>query len=324
MGLLDDLLSEETYFALFLVPVFILAVMSLFPAPASHWMEFLWVFPLAIGFALVANTLGVSGAVLFVPFFVLFLPIVDAAIPVERAIKAGLITEFFGITSSSLAFMRFGLDDRTLAWTTFKGVLAFIVAGSVISFMVPAALLYFFVAGATVMSSYLLLHEERKQAKLEAFGEEIGRHKKGSRENVTKEDIEGQVYRYSREGYGRRFRLFSLGGLSQGISGAGIGELGVVAMIETGVPLHVAIGTTHLVVAMTSLIASGIHLAGAAVTGAGVPWNLLVVTVPGVVIGGQMAPYVAARIKTHFFEEAAAIVFLFAAAALTFVGVTLL
>ena len=121
---------------------------------------------------------------------------------------------------------------------------------------------------------------------------------------VTRVDREGDDYRYTRGGYLRRFANYSIGGMFQGLAGFGIGELGIISMLGTKVPVRVAIGTNHIVVALTAILASLVHVFGGGLVGghslslASTPWNMVVFTVPATVTGGQIAPYVSNALST--------------------------
>ena len=72
------------------------------------------------------------------------------------------------------------------------------------------------------------------------------------------------------------------------------------------IPVRVAIGTNHLVVASTAVLASLVHVFGGSIVPgahgidiASTPWNMVVWTVPATVTGGQVAPYVAAALDTE-------------------------
>jgi len=73
---------------------------------------------------------------------------------------------------------------------------------------------------------------------------------------VTRADRDGNGYEYSRSGYLERFANYSVGGIFQGLAGFGIGELGIISMLRTNVPVRIAIGTNHIVVASTAIPAS--------------------------------------------------------------------
>ena len=66
-----------------------------------------------------------------------------------------------------------------------------------------------------------------------------------------------------------------------------------------GMPVRIAAGNAHLIIAGASITAALTHLGVSAVQGTIVPWNLLVATIPAVMIGGQLAALVAGRIPQH-------------------------
>ena len=61
-------------------------------------------------FLFILNTVGISGAALFVPFFALVFPALAFSLTPGQGVMLGLITESFGISSSTFAFMRFGAE----------------------------------------------------------------------------------------------------------------------------------------------------------------------------------------------------------------------
>jgi uncharacterized membrane protein YfcA len=75
-------------------------------------------------------------------------------------------------------------------------------------------------------------------------------------------------------------------------------------MLGTKVPVRIAIGTNHIVVALTAVLASLVHVFGGGFVGghslslASTPWNMVVFTVPATVTGGQIAPYVSNALST--------------------------
>ena len=88
-------------------------VLQSFPVPAgfpvdqflAHW----WVFPASIRFSMIALASGVSGALLFSPFFLLVVGLQPA-----QAIGAGLLTEVFGMGNGLLNYVR----QRTVDYAT--------------------------------------------------------------------------------------------------------------------------------------------------------------------------------------------------------------
>jgi uncharacterized membrane protein YfcA len=139
---------------------------------------------------------------------------------------------------------------------------------------------------------------------------------------VTRVDRDGNDYHYTRGGWLERFGNYSVGGVFQGLAGFGIGELGIISMLRTEVPVRIAIGTNHIVVALTAVLASLVHVFGGGLVGghaidlASTPWNMVVWTVPATVTGGQIAPYVASRLDTEFLKKGVGVLFTIIALAL--------
>lgn len=329
MRVLEEFLEREEYFALMLIPVFVLGVVSSFQHDPGYWLDYWWLLPVSVCIALFANMLGVSSAVMFVPTFAVGFTALSKAFPnavtmlqPKQAVMLGLMVEAFGLTSSSLAYLRWGTVDRTLAWKTALAAMPFVLVGSLLSFYLPKPAFYFVISGALVISSYLLLHEERTNSKHDALENiVVGSHNENEASNVTLEDRDGNKYKYNRNGFRERVTGYGVGGLFQGIAGFGIGEIGITSMILSKIPIHVAIGTNVLIVASNAFIAASAHLLHAMGTGLEVPWNIAVMAVPGAVVGGQLAPYVAARMETERLEKSAVLLFAVIASSLIYMGV---
>lgn len=286
-----------------------------------YWFYYWWMFPIAFVIALTVNTVGISGAALFVPFFILVFPsLAHSTLKPIDTIRLGLITESFGLSSSALAFFAFGLVDVILARRTIVKALPFVFAGALIVFFIPKAILYIIIA-LLLLISIVLLHYEHylKQKRLtELQAQQINTgHRDGER--VFMQSRDGKQYRYCRtkEGEKKRFIGYSVGALFQGAAGFGIGEMGIISMMLTHVPTRIAIGTSHFIVAGTAIVASLLHFLFSFVPSTtGFPWNIPFMTVPAVILGGQMAPYVAAKLSSKYLERFVSILFIVIALAL--------
>ena len=109
-------------------------------------------------------------------------------------------------------------------------------------------------------------------------------------------------------------RLISgVGGLFLGMVSSGLGELnGYFLLQRCRVPSSVSVATSVFVVALTALIASAGHVYGVAqggLTGLTTMGNLLLFTVPGVVVGAQIGPEVAKRVPDRIMEIALGVLF---------------
>lgn len=287
----------------------------------SFWLEYWWMFPIALTIAITVNTLGVSGAALFVPFFILLFPFLAAPLTAVQSVQLGLITESFGLSSSALAFFAFGLVDKKLAFISAVGALPFVIGGALLTVFIPKAILLSMIAVLLIVSVALIHYKKRlDQSRIEELSQQKIDTKEVADEPVEMFSQDGKQYKYCRTkvGYKKRFLGYGLGGFFQGAAGFGIGELGIISMIMSRIPIRISIGTSHFIVAATAIIASIIHVSVSTTAGGSeaIPWNLLFMTVPAVVIGGQLAPFVAAKLSTKSLEKFISVLFVGIAVAL--------
>ena len=319
---------------------------------ASYWLRWWWLFPFFLLGATIVNTVGISGSALFVPYLIFVFPwlatmlapdaLVSTQLSPETIVKIGLISESFGLSSSALAFIQYGLVDRKLALSLVGGAVPFVVGGALLSFIIPAPVFRFLLGVALIVAAFLLFrvdldHESPDESDTgteDAVSADGGRlpddeDKLGPAGvntdgdgKVTRVDRDGNDYHYTRGGWVERFGNYSIGGVFQGLAGFGIGELGIISMLRTEVPVRIAIGTNHIVVALTAVLASLVHVFGGGLVGghaidlASTPWNMVVWTVPATVTGGQIAPYVASRLDTELLKQAVGVLFTIIALAL--------
>ena len=320
--------------------VFIVTVLLAAPTPAEagagYWFEYWWLFFFFLLGATVVNTVGISGSALFVPFLIFVFPVLAHPLKPETLVKVGLISESFGLSSSAVAFVQYGLVDRRLALTLVVGSLPFVVGGALLSFVIPEPLFHAALGVALLAASYLLVsadishrdsseEAETTETATDGSGEDLpddaGKLGPAGVEvddegDVTRVTRGGDTYSYTWTGYLERFGNYSIGGAFQGLAGFGIGELGIISQLRTDVPVRVAIGTNHIVVAVTAIVASLVHVFGGGLVPGGhsldlasTPWNMVVFTVPATVTGGQIAPYVSNALDTGTLTKGVAALF---------------
>jgi len=319
--------------------VFVILVLSVAPTPADagldYWLQYWWLFPFFLVGAITVNTVGISGSALFVPFFIFIFPVIAHPLSPETLVKVGLISESFGLSSSAIAFIKFALVDRRLALTLVGGSIPFVVGGAFLSFFIPEPMFHAALGIALLAAAYLMLtvelgHESPSETHTEAAADggdgddlpddddKLGPAGVRMDEEgwITRVDRTGETYEYSWSGYLERFANYSVGGIFQGLAGFGIGELGIISQLRTGVPIRIAIGTNHIVVAGTAILASLVHVfAGTvlpsihALSVASTPWNMVVFTVPATTIGGQIAPYVSNTLDTSLLQKGIGVLF---------------
>ena len=295
------------------------------PHLVATGLEYWWMVPIAFAFSLVANVAGISSAALFVPFFILAFPLLSGTyLATVDTVKLGLITESFGLTSSALAFLAFGLVDLRIAVRSFLSALPFVVVGVAVVAFVPSSILYLMVAALLVVSVLLLHFEETLRRKRDAREKlhipESTAHARGDT-IIERTGKDGIVYRYIYTPFGtlKRSIGYAVGGVFQGATGFGIGEVGIISMLLSHIPVRIAIGTSHLIVALTAITATAVHFLFATETlhtGTAFPWVLPLLTVPAVFLAGQAAPHIAAKIPARYLERFVSALFIAIAGAL--------
>jgi len=227
--------------------------------------------------------------VIFVPFFSIVFPLLGHRLEPVQAVEVGLLTEIFGFTSSTSAFWRAGLIDFKISTFALAFAVPTAVIGSISAHFLPSHWLLVIVGVGLIMFSYLLIREA---------GEEAGSHtgKKGAAYSTEHIDRQGRAYRYHRQNDSWRAGTAAIGGVFQGLVGFSAGEMSTVEQVLRGIPVRMAAGNAHMIIAAASVSAAMTHLAVNATTGAKIPWNLLAATVPAVLIGGQLASLVAGRL----------------------------
>lgn len=250
-------------------------------------LDFWYLFPIAIVIATLAMSSGIGGAVFFSPLFMLVLKLEP-----KIAIGAALATELFGFSSGLIAYYKAQLIDFKLA----KNLLVFSVPAAVIGsyyadLVPPDILKSIFAVGLIFIGSQLFSawrKEEREKHEVE--------NTKEFEEHYESEliDATGKPFRYTvcNKNMGRSFA--AIGGAFVGMISVGLAELQEYHLVaRCKVPTPVAVGTSIFVVVITVLVASVGHFYEFAKEGGQVlnqVVNVVIFTVPGVVIGGQIGP----------------------------------
>ncbi len=248
----------------------------------------LWyLFPASILIATVAMSTGIGGAVFFSPLFMLVLKL-DTSVAVGTA----LATELFGFGSGLLAYWRARLIDFKLGINLLLFSVPFAILGTIYGNLVPPDILKAIFASGLLFIGYQLFaawrREEREKAELEHRAEFAVQHES----KLT--DAKGITYLYTvcNRGTGRLFA--AVGGAFVGMISVGLAELQEYHLVaRCKVPTPVAVATSIFVVVVTVLVASVGHFMEFAKAGPEVldqVLGIVVFTIPGVIIGGQIGP----------------------------------
>lgn len=249
--------------------------------------EFWYLLPASVLIATIAMSSGIGGAVFFSPLFMLALKIEP-----RIAIGVALVTELFGFSSGLVAYLKAKLIDFKLA----KNLLIFSVpaaiVGSYYADAVPGIVLKAIFAAGLLFIGYQLFASWRKEEREKKEAE----HRKEFEKDYESEliDATGKTYRYTvcNKNMGKTFA--AIGGLFVGMISVGLAELQEYHLVaRCKVPTPVAVATSIFVVVITVLVASAGHFIEFASSGSTTlnqVLNMVIFTVPGVIIGGQIGP----------------------------------
>lgn len=270
--------------------------------------------PLGTVICTTACAASVEGATMFTPLFALGFPRLGAeALTPGQAIATALIIESVGYSSGLTGHARQG----TVLWSHARAMWALAVPGAAIG-----ALLAHLVPGR-----YLLLGVAVVVGSLGTLLFRDGGVPTGDRGGAPRGDPEvagslavcasdGRVYHCAPDPWPVVGRLLtSAGGLVTGLVGITIAEVtSSQLMLRLRWPARVAIGTAVSVVLPTVLTAGILQALLLHEAGLTVPWNLVVWTVPAVLIGGQAGSRVTRIVPEPVLRRAVAALFVLLAA----------
>ena len=272
-------------------------------------VEFWYMLPVGIVIATVAMASGVGGATFFAPLFILGL-----GLPPELAVGAGLVVEVFGFGSGVYAYVKRKLIDYRIGGMLLSATVPAAVLGVVVAhFADPEILKLILGMGLfAVAVSFLRAPDEEVEATLDTMAQEDPETAETCLVTAEEEEI---CYTVCNTTEGRL--ISGVGGLFVGMVSSGLGELnGYFLLQRCRVPSSVSVATSVFVVAITALIASLGHVyqvAQGGLTGLTTMGNLLLFTVPGVVIGAQLGPELARRVPDRVMEIGLGLLFILTA-----------
>lgn len=275
--------------------------------PFQYW----FMFPTMTLIATCCQLAGIGGAALLSPLFLLVFPLLGPDYPLASAasaIASALLTEVFGFASGLSGYWRRGLVDWSVAAQYFILSIPCALGGALLASTVasnPTLLRGVYAALMNGLSAYLTLSESPEELTEEEC--EVPELEGNVR---VKTAADGTVYRYLQPATtASSAAATGSGALLTGLLGVGIGEVVLPQLVRLGcMSLPVAAGTSVAVVVVTALTAAIVQFVNlAAQVSAGdstsmlgglvqvVPWSLVQFTIPGALLGGQVAPYLAAQ-----------------------------
>ena len=269
--------------------------------------ELWYLLPLSIVIATIAMSSGIGGAVFFSPIFMLVLKL-DPVV----AVGAALITELFGFSSGLWAYVKAKLIDYKLGLNLLLFSIPFAILGTIFGSEIPPEILKTIFAVGLVFIGTQLYTSWRKEdrEKNEILREEEVR--------VHYEklliDRKGKEYEYTvcHKDMGRFFAGF--GGAFFGMISVGLAELQEYHLVaKCKVPAPVAVATSVFVVVVTALVASVGHfyefVSHANHEAVNIIVNIVIFTIPGVVIGGQIGPVLQKKLPEDAMKIGVSILF---------------
>ncbi len=220
--------------------------------------EYWYMFPVAIVIAILANASGFSGGVLFQPIYNIFLNI-----PVANSVATGIATETVGMTSGALRYIYQKQVELSVGFTMVMLTIPGVVAGNHILMLINGNILKM-VLGVVIFALATMQFVSAIQYNF------------GTRKNIPIEDIYPFMW------------VPTLGGFFSASTGTGICELSQ-PVLERGLNMETkrANATAILIEATGDWIITILNLHAGYIM-----WDLWIFTGTGVIIGGQIGPYI--------------------------------
>ncbi len=283
------------------------------------WTVYWFMFPACIVIASVAMLSGISGAAILSPVIILAFPILGVPpLAAAAAIGMSLFTEFFGFGSGVAGYARRCLIDHKIARQMIVIAVPFAGAGAWASHLLSPSLLKTVYGVLMFGLSAVLLRQSSIQPS--SYPAALATTPDGGQAEFRTERgihivraADGTEYRYAPCRPGISHVLTALGALLAGMLSTGIGEIEMGQFVALcRIPLPVAAGTSILIVAGTVAAGSIAHIVRLVSAGglAAVPWNLVIYTVPGALIGGQIGSRLQGRVSEAAMERFMAGLFL--------------
>ena len=221
----------------------------------TYW----YLFPISIVIAILANSSGFSGGVLFQPIYNLFLDI-----PIASSVATGIATETVGMSSGAARYFWQKQVEKEVGLVLVMLTIPGVVLGTHIIMIVNPNILRFFL-GIVIMTIAFMQFASATQGKF------------GTRKNIPVEDVYPVMW------------VPFLGGFFSATSGTGICETAQ-PLLEKGLKVQTkrANATAIWVEAMGDWIITILNLQAGLID-----WKILIFTGTGVIIGGQIGPALA-------------------------------
>ena len=273
--------------------------------------QYWYMLPMAIVFGALATASGIGGATFFAPLFVLALGIAP-----EVAIGTALIIEVFGFSSGFLAYARRRLIDYGLGTALLATTIPMALVGVWMSERFePDILKGILGVGLFVVAANALRTPKRET--VEGMDDAIHRQHGKRRGETCLVTASGEEICYTVCNRTEGRLIAAAGALFKGMIATGLGEINEHFLLERcHVPSAVSVATGVYVLLLTSLAAAAGHLVGflrSSGDALGPVLGILIFSIPGVLIGGQLGPWIAGAVSERTFDRVLHVLLLLAA-----------
>lgn len=219
--------------------------------------EYWYMFPISVVIAILANSSGFSGGVLFQPIYNLFMNI-----PIQNAVATGIATETVGMTSGAIRYLWYKMVELPVGFTMIMLTIPGVVLGNYALMVVNGNIL-------KIVLGFIILFIATMQL-FSAIQEKFG-----TRENIPVEEIYNFMW------------IPPIGGFFSATTGTGICELSQ-PVLERGMKVKTkrANATAILIEATADWVITILNLHAGLIM-----WELWIFTGTGVIVGGQIGPY---------------------------------
>jgi len=267
--------------------------------------------PVSILISTLAMASGIGGATFFSPLFML-----AQGLPPSVAIGTGLITEVFGFASGVSAYARKRLIDYKLSSSLLMVTIPMAVLGSYLSGIINPNILKLILGVGLILiaiSFFRIPNPEVVQYLDDAIRKDYG-GEKAKRCIVTSE---GKKICYTVCNRLEGSLIAGLGGLFVGMVSTGLGEMDEFFLMKRcRVPSRISIASSVFIVACTVLAASIVHFIRFSRMGGdtfSTVLNIIIFTIPGVIIGGQLGPRISSKIPQRVMMISLGVIFIIVA-----------
>lgn len=241
--------------------------------------------PVSTLVATTAMLTGIGGAAIFIPIFMIVFPLLGPEYVIighASAIAVALLTQSFGFSSGLVRYWYRGLIDFNLAKRLLKISVPLAVVGSITAQYLAIEPFKIFYGFLMFSLAFLLIYNQKW------INKSI---KKWFRFNKKDNVNQMNLQETGKNNLKKDRFVAGLGGILTGITSVGIGELIMPQLFKScKISMPVSAATSVLVVLVTVIAASLTHVLFL-ISNEGfdaIPWDLLVYTIPGVIIGGQI------------------------------------